>query len=254
MRFRTYLQNKTEELSERQTVGLAMYYLLREEDRDSVSASDVREFLRNEPVGIPSENVSKYPSQLRSEGKFDRTDGNYFLTIEGENYYQELVDLPTGDRQPREDSFLGDVKPPDQFYATLVEDIERTYTHRVYDATLVLTRKLIENLAIDTLRGHYGTGEKIDLFFDPDRNHHRSFSELLDNLEDNSGDLRLYDPRLDDPEFHEQLQAFRQRGNDSAHSITVDVSDAEIEELSSTAQETVPLLFRIQRQLQAAAQ
>jgi hypothetical protein len=254
MKFRTYLRNSTEDLSDRQTVGLAMYYLLHEEGRDSVTTKEVREFLRDEPVGVPDENIGKYPSQLRSDGYFDRTDGEYFLTITGEEYYDGLVDLPSGDQQPREDSFLGEVDPPDQFYEALVEDIERTYTHRVYDATLVLTRKLLENLMIDTLRGHYGNGKNKDLFFDPNQCQYRSFSELLDNFEDNSVDLRMYGPRLDEPEFHEQLQEFRQKGNTSAHSITVNVSDEEIEELSSMARSTVPLLFRVQQQLRAARQ
>lgn len=252
MKFRTYLRNRTEDLSDRQTVGLAMYYLLREEGREAVSTSEVREFLEDEPVSVPDGNIGKYPSQLRSNEYFDRTDGEYFLTINGEEYYDGLVDLPCGDQQPREDSFLGEVDPRDQFYETLVEDIERTYTHRVYDATLVLTRKLLENLMIDIFRRHYGVGEDTDMFFDPDQCQCRSFSELLDNLEENSVDLRLYDSRLDNEEFHEQLQEFRQQGNVSAHSITVNVSDEEIEELSSAARSTVPLLFRAHREAEMA--
>jgi hypothetical protein len=254
MNFETYLRNTAEELSERQTVGLAMYYLLHEEGRDSVAASGVRDFLRNEPVGVPDENVSKYPSQLRRDGLFKQPNSEYRLTLDGKEHYSGLVNLPTGDEQPREDSFLGDVDSPDQFYETLVDDIERTYTHRVYDATLVLTRKLLENLMIDTFRRHYGTGEDVDMFFDPDQCQCKSFSKLLDNLENNSVDLKMYDSRLDNSEFHKQLQNFRQQGNISAHSITVNVSDEEIEELSSAARSTVPLLFRARREAGMATQ
>jgi hypothetical protein len=254
MNFETYLKNTTEEMSERQTVGLAMYYLLHEEGRDSIAASGVRDFLRNEPADVPDKNVSKYPSQLRRDGLFKQPNSEYRLTLDGKDHYSGLVDLPTGGEQPREDSFLGDVDPPDQFYETLVDDIERTYTHRVYDATLVLTRKLLENLLIDTLRSHYGTGEGLSLFFEPEQGRHKPFSDILESFKDCSDDLQMYGPRLSEKEFYDSLEELKDGGDASAHSIVVDVTDDEIEELSEEVQKVVPLLFRVQKQLYTAVE
>ena len=51
----------------------------------------------------------------------------------------------------RSEQFLDIANVPGTFYPDLVEDINQCYSIGVNDATLILTRKLLENLLIDIL-------------------------------------------------------------------------------------------------------
>lgn len=252
MIFERYLEHTTEELSETMTVGLAMYYLLTEDGHDNVTPAEVRQFLRDQPVAVSQTNIVAYPSQLKRKGLFDSTDGEYILTINGRRHFENLIDLPTDDVMPRDDNFLDIAEPNSEFYRKLVDDIERSHEHRVYDATLILTRKLFENLLIEIMRGHYGVGNSLDLYYNTDRAQFKSFSIVLENFEDNIDDFRPYSLELADSEFTDKLDSFRESGNASAHSITVNV-DGEIDGLSEDATEIASLLFRVKKQVAAAS-
>lgn len=114
---------------------------------------------------------------------------------------------------------------------------------RVYDATLVLTRKLLENLLIDVLRSRYGT-ERLVLYYDTDTRRFKPFYELVTNLEDNLDDFQHFSSELDG-DFIDDLNSFRQTANRGAHSLEVDIIDDEIEKYGEKATRAARVLFRL---------
>ena len=134
------------------------------------------------------------------------------------------------------------------FYPGLVENINRCYSLGIYDATLVLTRKLLENLLIDILRAQYDT-ERIKLFYRPENKRFQNFGTLIANFESNLDDFQHLSGGLDS-DFIEELDAFRQDANVEAHSIETNISENEIESYRDQAQHASKVLFRIYANIQ----
>jgi hypothetical protein len=176
--------------SEKEAVGLGFYYLDELKGREPVSPSEVKELINETRTDIPDQNIAAYPSQISGDGHLTKRDGGYVLTHEGQDHYGGLFDLPNLAEEPRTDRFLS-VDSEERFYSELIEDINKSYQSRIYDATLVLSRKLFESLLIDILRGHYGNQE-IRMFFNPDRAMYHPFSVLIENLEENLTDFQHY--------------------------------------------------------------
>lgn len=141
------------------------------------------------------------------------------------------------------DLFLDLENVPGQFYPDLVEDINQCYRLGIYDATLVLTRKLLENLLIDILRREYGTTE-IQLYYDPHKTRHLNFNRLINNFENNLSDFEHLSGALGE-DFIDDLNAFRQNANAEAHSIETNISENEINEYRDQARFAVRVLFRV---------
>lgn len=130
-----------------------------------------------------------------------------------------------------------------QFYPELISNINRCYRIGVYDATFVLTRKLLENLLIDIFRNRFGTS-RIELYYDPNNSQFRGFSSLVENFENNIDDFRHLSGGLND-DFIDALNEFRRTANAEAHSIEVNLTEDEILEYRDNAEYCVRLLFRI---------
>lgn len=136
---------------------------------------------------------------------------------------------------------------PGTFYPDLVENINRCYSLGIYDATLVLTRKLFENLLIDILREQYGKQE-IHLYYLPDNHRFKKFSTLINNFEDNLSDFQHLSRGLDS-DFIDELNAFRQDANAEAHSIETNITEDEMEEYREQARHASRVLFRVRENL-----
>lgn len=171
--------------------------------------------------------------------------------------YPALEVLEDDDRDPagiiapqlsiHSDRFLDIDNVPGTFYPELVDNINRCYSLGIYDATLVLTRKLLENLLIDILREQYGKQE-IDLYYLPDNKRFQKFSTLINNFENNLNDFQHLSGGLDS-DFIEELNAFRQEANAEAHSIETNVTDNEMENYRELARHTSQVLFRLRQNL-----
>lgn len=236
--------------TEKHTVGLGIYFLDEMKGETPVTTQAIRDVVADARVDVDSRNLSAYPSQLVDDGYVIRMGDGYALSHDGQEYYPELFDLPEYPEERREDDFLKMNYSEERFYKQLIEDINRTYQVKVYDATLVLTRKLFESLLIDILRGHYGNQE-IRLFFNPDTAQYLPFSVLIDNFDEQKQDFQHYSLSLDD-DFIDELNKFRHDANESAHSIEVDVSEEEIEEKSKEATRIAEILFNVWRKIQVA--
>jgi hypothetical protein len=167
--------------------------------------------------------------------------------------YPALEVLEDDDREPagitapqisiHSERFLDIDNVPGTFYPDLVEDINRCYSLGIYDATLVLTRKLLENLLIDVLREQYGK-QKIDLYYLPDNHRFKNFSTLITSFEENLSDFQHLSGGLDS-DFINELNAFRQDANAEAHSIETNITESEMEDYQEQARHASQILFRI---------
>lgn len=132
---------------------------------------------------------------------------------------------------------------PGTFYPELVDGINQCYRLGIYDATLVLTRKLLENLLIDVLRNRYGTN-RIDLYYHPNNGRFQGFNDLIQNFEDNLSDFEHLSGALDS-DFIRELDSFRENANAEAHSIETSLSQDEIEEYRDQASHAARVLIRV---------
>lgn len=247
--FDSLLDSVSEDLSDADIIGLAGYYLREVEDENPFSTSQIRGIVEPSLRQVPPDSIGAYPSQLRDQGYFQRRDDQWGLTQEGLTRYREMVSIPSDQETPREsdDLFITTEPPDDEFYEPLVEDINRSYRHHIYDATMVLSRKLLENLLIEVLRLRLGTKNHLEAFYIPNQGRFQPFSELIESFSDNIGEFKPYKPDLD-ASFVNQLDQFRTRANANAHSIQVNLSQGEIEALSDDANELARILFRLREQ------
>jgi hypothetical protein len=164
-----------------------------------------------------------------------------------EDYDRDPAGITVPQISSHSESFLDIDNVPGTFYPDLVENINQCYSIGVYDATLVLTRKLLENLLIDILRERYGKQE-IDLFYIPENRRFRKFSDLIDNFEANLDDFHHLSGGLGS-DFIDELDAFRQNANAEAHSIETNITETEMEKYKQQARHTAQVLLRVWRNL-----
>jgi hypothetical protein len=107
----------------------------------------------------------------------------------------------------------------DEYYSNLVMEINKTYGYGLYTATLVLLRKLFENLIIDLLSARYGMS-RMELFFDKDKGYHLNISALINNLKLKTSDFDMFTKGFDE-DFFKFLESLRGKAGASAHSLEI---------------------------------
>jgi len=130
----------------------------------------------------------------------------------------------------------------DDFYEDLQGEINKAYNYGLYSSVFVLVRKLLENLVIDLLRKKYGL-ENVDLFFNPSKNRFHNFSTLIEILEEKQLDFRPAEPAINS-DLIETINDFRQKGNSSAHSITLNIKKEDLDEKIEDLEHTIKILVR----------
>ena len=107
----------------------------------------------------------------------------------------------------------------DNFYQRLIKEINESFYNITYTSTLILCRKLIENLLIDVLRKKYGdkTKEVVEIYYNTSTGRHHSFTYLVKNLEDRKDDFEVDKEIVN--EFISLVKPFRVGANSKAHSI-----------------------------------
>jgi len=247
--FDDLLDSVSEEPTDTDIIGLAGFYLREIEDEHPFATKQIRGVVEPSLRAVNGDSVGTFPSLLREKGYFQRRDQQWDLTKDGLEYYGEMVALPSDTEAPRadDDLFISASPPNDDFYPALIDDINHSYQHHVYDATMILTRKLFENLIIELLRLRLGTNDHLEEFYIPDQGRFQPFSELTENFSEYLEDFKPYDPNLD-ASFVSQLDKFRTQANANAHSIQVDLSQGEIEALSEDANTLATRLFRLHEQ------
>ena len=133
----------------------------------------------------------------------------------------------------------------DNFYQRLIKEINETYKNETYTSSLILSRKLIENLLIDLLRKKYGDKTKTakEIYYNINNGRFHSFTYLVKNLEDKKSDFDIDKELIE--EFLSLVKPFRKKANSKAHSLIYFVENKE-ELMDYHLPRMVDLLLRIQ--------
>ncbi|RKD89084.1 DUF4145 domain-containing protein [Halopiger aswanensis] len=144
------------------------------------------------------------------------------------------------------DPFINVSNSPESFYPGLISEINTCYQAEAYNATLVLSRKLLENALIETLRSRFAMEEGMHLFFNEDRKQFVQFGGLIDNFKE---EIDHFKPLSDavDMELINKLHEIRYQGNAGAHSIEKKVTKSDVDEYSEMIEETATVLFSLRR-------
>ncbi len=132
---------------------------------------------------------------------------------------------------PTTEKFIDIESAPDDFYRELIRKINISYQVGLYSCTLVLLRKLIENLLIDILRYTFGF-QQIELFYDKDHGRFKALSELIKNFKKYKDKYKTTVREID--VLIERIEELRPYTNASAHSIEdeLKVTKRELDELN----------------------
>jgi hypothetical protein len=131
---------------------------------------------------------------------------------------------------------------PDDFYEDLQAEINKAYNYGLYSSVFVLVRKFLENLLIDLLKKKHGM-ENIDLFFNTATNRFHNFNILIENLKEKQLDFRPIEPAINS-DLIERINDFRQKGNSSAHSITLNIQKEDLDREIEDLEHTIKILVR----------
>jgi len=119
--------------------------------------------------------------------------------------------------------YLDIEKFPHDFYKELIDQINACYQYKLYPATQILIRKLLENCLIDVLRRRYGMAN-VNLFYSVHKGYFNDFSTLLETALTNIKDfVHVKDSFNED--LVKQIDTFREQGNSSAHNINLDAQE-----------------------------
>ena len=132
----------------------------------------------------------------------------------------------------------------------MINEINLCYRFGANTATLVLSRKLLENLVIDALRGRYGveTEQAQQTYFNESSGYFNQFSDLLEELDDSLQDYQAVSPAVDSDLIHD-LKQIKAPANAQAHSIEDQVSDEDMEEYSDEVTRLARVLFDVREKL-----
>lgn len=244
MEYDRLLADLDDDARQKEEIALAIYYLDRFEEEDSVTQSDVKSVLKRSRSSVSSSNVSTYFVRL-SDDRWIKSigQGRYRLTRDGKDGVEDILDEDAIDNPRDEDDFFIDFDDfeNDHRYQQLVEDINESYRYRIYDATMVLTRKLFEDMVYQILKAEYA-GRKENMHFDHEHGWHFGFDDLLSNLRTAVPELREYCRDLNQP-LVDDIRDFKNEADDGAHLIRVDFTDEDVEDRSDEATLMTEVLY-----------
>ncbi len=124
----------------------------------------------------------------------------------------------------------------DHFFDSLVREINGTFASGFYTSTVILIRKLIENLLIDLLRTKFplNNAENLELYYDKEHGRFRFFSELINRLiskkDQFTGIVKTVDRLVT------KINEFKEHADSNTHSLTMlssadDVTKYDVKEI-----------------------
>lgn len=244
MEFDRLLDHFSDDAVQQEQVALIFYYLEEFKGQDEITQSDVKDVIQSSRSTISISSVSTYFRRLDGSWITSTQNGGYRLTHPGEDGVEELLDEDAlDDHRDKNDLFIDTDAVDDERYEELIGDINDSYRYRVHSGTMILTRKLFEDMVFEILKTHYA-GDDVQMFYNQEDDCHYSFNELLNNLKDGVSTLRRYSRELDDA-FVEEIRDIKNAGNRGAHSIRVDFTDDDIKESSDEATRIAEVLYDV---------
>jgi parallel beta-helix repeat protein len=131
----------------------------------------------------------------------------------------------------------------DYFYDNLKNEINSSYRNGEFTATMLLSRKLFENLVIEILRKKYPQNKNgnLEIYFNKKDRRFHDFTILLKNLEERKNEFDSDKKTI--TEFISLIKPFRKRANDNIHSIIIIPKKDEV--LKYDIQQMTALLDRV---------
>jgi len=153
-------------------------------------------------------------------------------------------------RAPVSEGFLDfSARYPQIFYRPIEDEINNSYSSNLANATLILSRKLVENLVYELFFVKYP--REVELRYDTAKNRPRDFGALVDSLEDRKRDFTDESGRVV-AKFLSMVRPFKRSANSKAHNIMEYLQDRkELEKLKIP--EIVDLALRLIEILAARA-
>lgn len=230
---------------QKEQIALAIYYYEETKGQSAVTLSEIKDQIQRSHTSIKISSISTYFARLEETDWITPTENDsYRLTRPGKNEVTDRLDENAlDDSRNEDDRFIETDIVDDDRHKKLVEDINHCYRYRIYDGTMVLTRKLLEDVVFQILQTHYA-GDEVQKFYDQNNQRHYSFDELLDNLKNGVPTLRRYSRELD-RELVSDLRDLKNDGNAGAHAVRVDFSDEEVEGWADDATKMVEILYDV---------
>lgn len=185
--------------------------------------------------------------EMQKDNLIVESDLNRFPAIRAILENEDYVDFSLVYPRVRTVKYIVIREMPDDFYYDLVEVINRAYAYRLYIAVSVLTRKLLENLLVDTMRKKFGM-QNADLFYDTDSRRFHSFNVLVRNFRDHLSEFRPVMPSIDS-DFVRKLNDFREEGNSAAHTLEAQVTESELVARKDDLEVVVKTLVRLYKNI-----
>jgi DNA-binding PadR family transcriptional regulator len=245
MDFNRLLEHFDEDTGQKEQVALAIHYYEEINNQDNITQSKIKDVIRRSRSSVSTSSISTYFTRLEEADWITPTgSGGYRLTPQGRGEVTDRLDENILDNPRNENDHFIDTDVVDgERHKKLINDINDCYRYRIYDGTMVLTRKFFEDVVFQILKTHYA-GDNVQMFYDQDNQRHYSFNELLVNLKDGVPTLRRYARELD-RELVEDLRELKNDGNMGAHAIRVNFSDEEVEEWADDATKMVEVLYEV---------
>lgn len=134
-----------------------------------------------------------------------------------------------------------------EFYIRLVTEINTAYKIRLWTSTMVLLRKLFENLLVDMFREKYSSDPIKKTFFYKN-GEYRTFQYMKDALKDKNilNDFAQFDQTIaKDKDFIPFLEKIRLHGDKNAHTMEIIHDPEKIKELKDDINNYSALLVRL---------
>ncbi|MGY5881769.1 MAG: hypothetical protein RTV31_16080 [Candidatus Thorarchaeota archaeon] len=185
------------------------------------------------------------PSAFILEEVFEDADVYIPKDMETENEKDKKTETSITRHIKPVERFLDIDNPPTDAYRDLVNEINFCFVNQAYAATIVLTRKLIENLIVEILRKNYGMSG-LDLFYIREKRRFRGLSELIANLRSNVTDFDAFGLKK---RHITTLEKLREEANANAHSILDHATKQELLDLRAPARKAVKSLFSVRESI-----
>lgn len=239
----------------RDIVGLALYYLHTYGEEDGVAVQDIRVRFDISNISMAEVAIAAHLAEMDQEGLVtksleDHIGSLYYLTRSGFRIFGRLAG-EWGRYGVRDGRFLEtDQIQGDDDFELLVTNINRSYRNEINDGTLVLTRKLYENLIVEILRMELG-GEEIDIYYNTSTGRHHGLGTLCGNLRGKISELGHYSRQLND-ELVDSIEDFKQPADSQTHAVRIGMTDEELEEMSEEATDIAEALWRLREEVRRA--
>lgn len=242
-------------------VALALYYLHRYEDCETAVYDDLADVIRSSDVVLSSQK-GKVSGKKAKQAVIDPIENlrrrnlvnkklpvGYYLNEDGLKFVKRKITGPVPDEDTPTGKFI-DFQTDDDFVSNAIREINLCYQAGAYTASLVMLRRLIEELLIHIHRAHFGA-DKVEKYYEPESGRHKGLKELIAVFQTHLSEFARYSTAIDQGEdFVQELQDFRKQASSQAHSIDIHLDKDELRGRSIDATRVVKILYKIREEIQ----